>query len=184
MGAAQQCRSEACKPVAPVWARIAGASPSSTVDDYWRGPAECAAFVEGNAGGSIEIPSKLPFSPTEYTITSQNCGALVANWAISFGLTSEAECMTRCDLPGCESTDPAAGCATLPPPPSPHATPTPAPTPTSSNDGLEVVLVIIGLIGVGAGLNAKGMLGDCQPKPTKASSGLSESIYEDDDGGL
>jgi hypothetical protein len=46
------------------------------------------------------------------------------------------------------------------------------------------VLVIIGLIGVGAGLNAKGMLGDCQPKPTKASSGLSESIYEDDDGGL
>jgi hypothetical protein len=92
--------------------------------------------------------------------------------------------MTRCDLPGCESTDPAAGCATLPPPPSPHATPTPAPTPTSSNDGLEVVLVIIGLIGVGAGLNAKGMLGDCQPKPTKASSGLSESIYEDDDGGL
>ena len=116
MGAAQQCRSEACKPVAPVWARIAGASPSSTVDDW--GPAECAAFVEGNAGGSIEIPSKLPFIQTGYTITSQNCGALVANWAIAFGLTSEAECMTRCDLPGCESTDPAAGCA-APPPPAP-----------------------------------------------------------------
>ena len=108
--AARQCRLEKCAPVGPVWARLAGPSHSCSASNFWRTPADCAAFVNTNNGQQVEIPSRLPLSPSGYTVDNSKCGALAPNWAIEFGLSSLHECLQRCDLPGCASTDSAAGC--------------------------------------------------------------------------
>lgn len=192
MGAAQACRSAICKPVAPVWARLAGAG-GSTPNDFWDSPDDCVDFVTLN-GGSVMVPSHLPNSPPSdvYTVYAPACATTVPNWMISFGFDSEAECMARCDLPGCISDNAAvccgphraAGCPAPPPPPQPPspppAPPPPPPAAAGSHQTAEFALPIgiLLLVGLAAGLKAKGKLPVLGGKGPGGEA-LSENIYEE-----
>lgn len=176
--AAQQCRSEKCAPVAPIWARLAGPSQTCTVDNYWSSPADCVAWINSNADQSIEVPSMLPFSPTAFLVDNTQCGRVVANWEIEFGLSSLAECLQTCDIPGCESTDVQVGCHTgsLVPPAPPHETPHQSPPSTTFRNAAMCVLAVVVVAGVAVGIKTKGGLKEGR----KPGDELSDSIYSDE----
>ena len=179
--AAQQCRSDKCAPTAPVWSRLAGPSNTCTVDNYWAAPADCMAWVNSNVDQIIDVPSMLPFSQTAYRVDTTNCGAVVANWEIDFGLNSLAECLQTCDIPGCESTDMAAGChpaASLPATGHhPALAPKPPAPPAATMDLRKVaacVLVVAALVGVGVKTKAG------REKGKQPRGELGDSIYTDE----
>ena len=189
----QQCRRNACLPEAPVWARLSSGSTGVLVgNNYWTTAEQCQQFVSSSmSGGNIVIPSKLPGSQLGFQVTEHNCGLDVANWAIEFGLSSESECMERCDLgcahiyvrPGCEPGGSSPGAPAAPPaPPTPPPPTTPTP-PTASLSWLPwlAAAAVAALLVVGAALKREALveLVMSQRGVGKGSS-LQESIYEDE----
>lgn len=178
--AAQQCRSDKCAPTAPVWSRLAGPSHTCTIDNYWANPADCVAWVNSNVDQNIDVPSMLPFSQTAYRVDTTNCGAVVANWAIDFGLSSLAECLQRCDLPGCESTDVAAGChpAASHPATGHHPALASKPAAPATTMDLRKVAACVLVVAALAGVGVKTKAGRKQGKQPRGE--LGDSIYTDE----
>ena len=187
----QQCRRNACLPEAPVWARLSSSSTGVLVGhNYWTRAEQCQQFVSsGVLGGDIVIPSRLPGSQLGFHVTTANCAQNVANWAIQFGLSSESECMDRCDLgcahiyvrPGCEPGGSSPGAPAAPPAPPPQPPPPPPPPASSSWLPWLGAAAVAALLVVGAALKREAIveLVMAQRGAGKGSS-LQESIYGDE----